>query len=318
MASYPEFEDIQCNAGTFGRPVRPRYMVSPLCLFYSDKDGDLLPIAIQLHQKPGEDNPIWTPRDSEADWTFAKMWVRATDAHVHMINEVYLKLYLIPEAVAVATMRSLPTVHPLCKLLLPHLNHLIQINFDLREQVFKPSGLIEKLLCIGDYHESLLQKFYNRFSLNSLHFPNDLSSRGVNDANKLRNYFFRDDGLKLWDAIYKLVCSLLGLYYHDDSDVSNDQELQNWTDELRLKGLAVSENKSDHGIPKSLRTFGDLADLVTSIIFTTTGRYSALTSGILDHYTCLPNTPSLMTCCPPTSKGSVTGADIAAALPTKR
>ena len=115
-----------------------------------------------------------------------------------------------------------------------------------------------------------------------------------------------------------LFVAYLGLYYHDDSDVSNDQELQNWTDELRLKGLAVSDNKSDHGIQKLLRTFGDLADLVTSVIFTTTGRYSALTSGILNHYTCLPNTPSLMTCCPPTSKGSVTEADIAAALPTKR
>ena len=33
-------------------------MVSPIALFYSRKDGVLMPLAIQLFQKPSETNPV--------------------------------------------------------------------------------------------------------------------------------------------------------------------------------------------------------------------------------------------------------------------
>ena len=33
-------------------------MVSPIALFYSRKDGVLMPLAIQLFQKPSDTNPV--------------------------------------------------------------------------------------------------------------------------------------------------------------------------------------------------------------------------------------------------------------------
>ena len=31
---------------------------SPMALFYLNPDGDLMPLAIQLYQLPGDDNPV--------------------------------------------------------------------------------------------------------------------------------------------------------------------------------------------------------------------------------------------------------------------
>ena len=68
-----------------------RYCCEPLALFYVNSKGHLMPIAIQLHQKHGRANPIWTPNEANKhDWMLAKLWVRLADSNVHqVINNVY-------------------------------------------------------------------------------------------------------------------------------------------------------------------------------------------------------------------------------------
>ena len=62
-----------------------RYICQPFGLLYVNKSGDLVPIAIQFFQTPSEQNPIWTPNDSEYDWLLAKMWLRNADISVHQV-----------------------------------------------------------------------------------------------------------------------------------------------------------------------------------------------------------------------------------------
>ena len=96
-------------------------MVAPLVLFVvRDPGGDLIPIAIQLGQDPGPDNPIWTPRDNTEDWIMAKLWVRCADFHVHYAITHLFKTHLVIEPFAVAMMRQLSTSHPIYKLMKPH------------------------------------------------------------------------------------------------------------------------------------------------------------------------------------------------------
>ena len=66
-----------------------RYVTEPLGLFYVKKNGDLVPIAIQIFQQPSETNPIWTPNDSEYDWLFAKMWLRTADTQIHQVSKTF-------------------------------------------------------------------------------------------------------------------------------------------------------------------------------------------------------------------------------------
>ena len=60
-------------------------MCASLGLFYVKDNGDLVPIAIQLHQNPHRDNPIWTPNDAEMDWICAKLWLRNSDTQIHQV-----------------------------------------------------------------------------------------------------------------------------------------------------------------------------------------------------------------------------------------
>ena len=67
-----------------------RYMCASMGLLYVKSSGDLVPIAIQFHQKPSSTNPIWTPNDSEMDWICAKLWLRNSDSQVHQVYFSYL------------------------------------------------------------------------------------------------------------------------------------------------------------------------------------------------------------------------------------
>ncbi|NXY00502.1 LOXE3 isomerase, partial [Centropus bengalensis] len=65
--------------GTIGG--EPQFLAAPLCLLWLNPAGSLLPIAIQLSQRPGPLAPIFVPRDR--GWPLAKLWVRAGHFVLH-------------------------------------------------------------------------------------------------------------------------------------------------------------------------------------------------------------------------------------------
>ena len=85
MVDYEILEDIP-HYGQNDTTVERRYTCAGLGLFYVKGSGDIVPIAIQLHQVPSDTNPIWTPNDSELDWTYAKMWLRNADTQWHQVS----------------------------------------------------------------------------------------------------------------------------------------------------------------------------------------------------------------------------------------
>jgi len=72
-------------------------MVAPLVLLYVQASGDLVPLAIQLKQEPGDNNPIWTVHDHDENWILAKLWVRCADFQVGkpVCNNLKCIVYLI-------------------------------------------------------------------------------------------------------------------------------------------------------------------------------------------------------------------------------
>lgn len=61
------------------------YCAAPLCLLYVDNNNNLVPIAIQLKQTPGSENPIFLPSDHWADGP----WPRFT-TRVHITRYKYM------------------------------------------------------------------------------------------------------------------------------------------------------------------------------------------------------------------------------------
>ena len=107
----------------------------PLCLFYVRKDGAFVPIAIQLGQVPGDDFPIWTPKDAPLDWLLAKIWFRNADFQVQQITSHIAYTHYILEPFVISMHRNLPPAHPIHKLLREHLQNLLAVNALVRERL---------------------------------------------------------------------------------------------------------------------------------------------------------------------------------------
>ena len=82
MVDYDVLEGIP----TFNKEGDVRYIAPCMGLFFVRNNGDLVPIAIQLHQEPSDSNPIWSPSDSKYDWINAKLWLRAADTQYHQVR----------------------------------------------------------------------------------------------------------------------------------------------------------------------------------------------------------------------------------------
>uniref|UniRef100_A0A673IZ02 Arachidonate 12-lipoxygenase, 12S-type-like n=1 Tax=Sinocyclocheilus rhinocerous TaxID=307959 RepID=A0A673IZ02_9TELE len=92
-----------------------QHIAAPLCLLYEHPEKGLIPIAIQLEQKPDKDTPIFLPSDPPLAWLLAKMWVRHSEFQVFQLLSHLLRTHLVVEVICVATLRQLPAVHPIYK-----------------------------------------------------------------------------------------------------------------------------------------------------------------------------------------------------------
>ena len=110
------------------------------------------------------------------------------------MNTHLLKTHLIIEAFAVASWRQLPSVHPVFQFLFPHLRSIMAINTIGRERLIAKGGIVDKTLSVGGGgHIQLIEKTYKSFKFEMLSFPDMLKTRGVEDAEKLPNYYYRYD-----------------------------------------------------------------------------------------------------------------------------
>uniref|UniRef100_A0A3P8X8X2 Lipoxygenase domain-containing protein n=1 Tax=Esox lucius TaxID=8010 RepID=A0A3P8X8X2_ESOLU len=266
---------------------KQQYLTAPLVLLHKNTDDTLKPIAIQLKQTPGDDNPIFLPTDSEYDWLLAKIFVRAADFAEHELNFHLLRTHLLSEVFAMATLRNFPMVHPLYKLLMPHFRYTLQIDTLARSQLISKHGIINT-------------KAVASLTYSSLCMPEDIAARGLES---LPNFYYRDDGLKLWNIIQKYVQGVVENYYCQDADVVKDSELQGWITEVYDHGFNKEPNT---GIPQSFTLVTDLVKFLTMVIFTASVQHAAVNNGQFDFAGWMPNAPISLQKPPPTTKGQST------------
>uniref|UniRef100_A0A670ZDG1 Arachidonate lipoxygenase 3 n=1 Tax=Pseudonaja textilis TaxID=8673 RepID=A0A670ZDG1_PSETE len=273
-----------------------QYIAAPLCLLHQKPSGEVLPLAIQLSQQPGPQSPIFLPTDEEWLWTLAKTWVRNSEFHTHEVIAHLLRSHLMSEVFSVATLRNLPMCHPLYKLLIPHLRYSIHINVLARTFLISPGGTFDKVRGPPWGLAVLLQRATDDLTYTQLCLPDDIEARGVGG---LLQYYYRDDGLKIWEAIKSFVSGIVGLYYKSDLAVQGDAELQAWVAEIFDKGFLSKETS---GVPSTISSIPELVKYLTMLIFTCSAYHAAVNGGQFEMGAFMPNLPSSMRKPPPQVK----------------
>ncbi|XP_013863199.1 hydroperoxide isomerase ALOXE3 [Austrofundulus limnaeus] len=306
LCDYKQVDGVKTNTIN----GKKQYLMAPLVLLQKTPDDKLMPIAIQLKQKPAEDNPIFLPTDSEYDWLLAKIFVRSVDANVHQLNYHLLRTHLLAEVFAVSLLRNMPMVHPLYKLLIPHTRYTLQINFLARKRLISEDGSFTLFTSSGgEGMVTILRRSLSSLTYSSLCMPEDITERGLE---AVPNFFYRDDGLKLWDIIHRFVKGVLAYYYKTNDDVQRDSELQKWLLDIFEHGFL---SHADTGIPQKFTTTDELIKFVTMVIFTSSVQHAAVNSGQYDFGGWMPNTPLTLQLPPPTKKGGATEATMLNTLP---
>ncbi|KAL2769966.1 polyunsaturated fatty acid 5-lipoxygenase isoform 1 [Daubentonia madagascariensis] len=296
-------------------PCTLQFLAAPICLLYKNLANKIVPIAIQLNQIPGEENPIFLPSDAKYDWLLAKIWVRSSDFHVHQTITHLLRTHLVSEVFGIAMYRQLPAVHPIFKLLVAHVRFTIAINTKAREQLICEYGLFDKANATGGGgHVQMVQRAMQDLTYTSLCFPEAIKARGMESKEDIPYYFYRDDGLLVWEAIKTFTAEVVGIYYESDQVVEEDQELQDFVKDVYVYGM---RGRKASGFPKALRSREKLSEYLTVVIFTASAQHAAVNFGQYDWCSWIPNAPPTMRAPPPTAKGVVTIEQIVDTLPDR-
>ncbi|KAL7113344.1 hypothetical protein ACP275_04G055700 [Erythranthe tilingii] len=276
-------------------------------LFYLTSDGTLRPVAIELTRPPIDGKPQWKQVfkptwDATGVWLWrlAKSHVLAHDSGFHELVTHWLRSHACTEPYIIATNRQLSAMHPIYRLLHPHLRYTMEINALARGGLINAGGIIERAFSPGKYSMELSSVAYDKlwqFNLEGL--PADLISRGmaVEDPTAphglkltIEDYPYANDGLLMWDAIKKWIADYVACYYQESSLVQSDDELQAWWTEIRTVGHG---DKKDATWWPELKTPEDLVEILTTIIWVASGHHAAVNFGQFDFGAYFPNRPTI-------------------------
>ncbi|XP_037541657.1 polyunsaturated fatty acid 5-lipoxygenase isoform X3 [Nematolebias whitei] len=275
IVDYEILEGISPNCTD---PSTLQYLAAPICLLYKNAQNKILPIAIQLGQNPDE-NPIFLPTDGQYDWLLAKIWVRSADFQYHQTITHLLRTHLMTEVFGIALYRQLPAVHPVFKLLIPHIRFTIAINTKAREQLICECGLFDKANATGGGgHVELVQKAMKSLTFRSLCFPDMIQSHGMDNQEDLPTYFYRDDGYRVWETTKSFVSDVVNIYYTGDERVKDDEEIQAFVKDVCSFGMQDFDYCE---FPKSVKSRDELTEYLTVVIFTASAQHAAVNFGQL-------------------------------------
>ncbi len=212
------------------------------------------------------------------------------------------------EAYAVATMRNLPDAHPINKLLLPHLRYTMSINSAARLLLINKGGILDQIFGIGGEGKvEFLKRAYKEYNVDWTNIEKNVAERGVDNAEQLPGYYYRDDGLKIFAAFKDFVTDVVDRFYpsKSDEDIKNDAELQAWAEDVHTNAFPAyfGENQG-HGFPKEISSKAELIERCTVIIFTGSVQHASVNFGQYAYYGYVPNSPLTVREAPPTKRGS--------------
>ncbi|KAM3227708.1 hypothetical protein ACQJBY_059444 [Aegilops geniculata] len=275
-------------------------------VFFMSDEGTLMPLAIELTRPQSPTKPQWKrafTHGSDATeswlWKLAKAHVLTHDTGYHQLVSHWLRTHACVEPYIIATNRQLSRMHPVHRLLHPHFRYTMEINALAREALINADGIIEEAFWPGRYSIELSSVAYGAtWQFNTEALPEDLVSRGLavrRDDGELelaiKDYPYADDGLLIWGSIKQWASDYVDFYYKSDGDVAGDEELRAWWEEVRTKGHADKKDEPWWPVCDSKE---NLVQILTIIMWVTSGHHAAVNFGQYHYAGYFPNRPTVV------------------------
>ncbi|TYH68488.1 hypothetical protein ES332_D06G263300v1 [Gossypium tomentosum] len=276
-------------------------------IFLLTQFGTLKPIAIELSLpsmnpfKPSK-QVITPPVDATSNWQWqlAKAHVCSNDSGAHELIQHWLRTHACMEPFIIAARRHLSVMHPIHKLLHPHMRYTMDINARARELLINADGIIESFFSTKECSMEITSLAYKnwRFDMESL--PADLIRRGIPEQDPtephgikllIEDYPYANDGLLIWSAIERLVKDYVNHYYPDSNSIRSDSELNTWYYESINVGHA--DLRHETWWPK-LSTPDDLVSILATLIWISSAKHAALNFGQYHYGGYVPVRPPYM------------------------
>lgn len=241
------------------------------------------------------------------EWLIAKAMLNASHYTQHEVVSHLGLTHLVIEPIVVSSRRQLATNHPIYHLLNPHFEGTRAINSLALASLIQPDKAVDRLIGCQLRNEDLSGSQENtaygllekeRMSyVFSDNYPNRKFSRNGTDSRSIAEYPYRDDSLKIWEAINAWVIDYVNTFYDTDADVVADTEVQAWAAEVSdpsqegggLKGFgsnsAVNFSSNNPSQSERIRTYQssariasktDLAEICSMIIYTAGAQHAAV------------------------------------------
>lgn len=308
IVNHKRLEGVQCKDN--------RTLCTPMALFHAKRNGDLLPLAIQLFQQPGPQNPVFLPSDDKYVWLLAKMYFNNADCAYHQAVTHLGFTHLVMESICVCANRELSPSHPVFRLMAPHFLYVLAINSLAVAKLLAPGGWIDITMTTGAAGTiDTLKKCWKDWRMNVEGWlPAELAQRQVDDKEVLPVYEFRDDAISLHTAIYNYVSQVLGTVYDTEDSLNEDHEIQNFAQALTATDGANIKGVFGGG---KFNNLDDLKKTLTSILYMASVGHAAANFAQYDEYAFPPNYPALLNGDIPNSKDPITEQEIIVKLPNR-
>lgn len=296
----PFVRQINATEGRKAYATRTLFFLNPL--------GTLKPVAIELSLPPpypgaaASRRVLTPPTDATTHWLWqlAKSHVTSNDAGVHQLVNHWLRTHACTEPFILGAHRRLSAMHPVFKLLHPHMRYTLEINALARQNLINADGVIESCFTPGPLCMEMSAAVYESWRFDMEGLPADLLHRGMAVEDPARphglrlvidDYPYASDGLLIWSAIQDWVRSYVGAYYPTADVVRSDAELQQWY----WESVHVGHGDQRHAEwwPK-LDTPASLASVLTTLIWLSSAQHASLNFGQYPLGGYVPNRPPLM------------------------
>ncbi|KAK1734479.1 lipoxygenase [Skeletonema marinoi] len=306
FVSYDDLADLKVNphqmfplpmndaSGPDGGPapqVHPKFFYAPIVAFTYDYDKDELDVlGIQLERT--DDARVYTKNTcGENEWLAVKCQVIAADSNMHEWVSHLGNTHLTMEPHIIAIYNTLRQArHPLYTFLRQTTRDTLLLNWGARRSLasFEPKAF-------GDYQSSagvgqfmqLIEKMWSRYSFfEKAGLPNELASRGFTEDVQIPAYLYREDGMKLWNAIGGFATDFVDEVFDSDEAVASDEVVQEWAKET------TDPDKGDvKGFPTSFEDKETVAKVLQTIMWMASGLHAAVNFPQYEEYGYVPHKP---------------------------